>query len=349
MSSTRSTTGPRVRVGIALILLCGAGLLGCSDGASTAPAYVLATVPDQPAPPTPAPSMPAFVVDTGPIPAGRLAFELEVFPPPPGGNTPYYPRIYTMRTDGTGLLALTPADEVGRAPAWSTDGSRLAYESYHDGAPDIWTVRPDGTGRALVARGAREPFWIDDTHLGYQCGASLCTVRDDGSEQRTLLARDERPDAGDFSYRLARDGRTMAFARITYFDTYPMPSYIYLVNVDGTGERMLTRATQGDSPQWSPVGRSLAFASAQFGVAVADVDSGVLTSISQRSGMSVLPRGVSNPGWSPSGTELVFGSDANAFYFARADGTGPIRLVRASVVTDPSRAYEVNAWTWTSP
>lgn len=346
MRHIRSSTGSPVRVGIALTLLCCAGTFACRDGAPTAPAYGPSTVPDQPAPPAPAPSLPAFVVDTGPIPAGRLALELLVFPSSPGGSL-YLPRIYTMRTDGTGLLALTPADEVGRAPAWSPDGSRLAYESYHDGTPDIWTVRPDGTVRTLVARAATEPFWLDASHLGYQCGTSLCAIRDDGSEQRVLLARDSNPNAADFSFRLSNDGKTFAFARLSYLATYPLPTYIYLMNVDGTGERILTQATEGSSPQWSPVGRSVAFASAQYDIALADADGGAVTSVSRRNGDSP-PRSASSPGWSPSGTELVFGSDPNAFYFARADGTGPIRRVRAAVVTDPSAAAVVDAWAWTS-
>ena len=78
---------------------------------------------------------------------------------------------------------------------------RLAYESYHGDAPEIWTVRGDGTSRALVARDATDPFWLDDAHLGYQCGASLCTVRDDGADQRTLLARSALPNAADYRGR----------------------------------------------------------------------------------------------------------------------------------------------------
>lgn len=337
MSASCGSTGSRVRVGIVVLLLCCTELTACRESIATAPARIPAAGHEQPAPPASAP------VASGAIPAGRLAFELEVFGAPSGAPGSL-PRIYTMRTDGTGLLALTPAGEIGRAPAWSPDGSRLAYESYHDDAAEVWTVRSDGTGRARIARVATDPFWLDDTHLGYQCGTSLCAVRDDGSQQRTLLARDSLPNAADFAYRLSPDGRTIAFTRLTYFGPGAPSSHVYVMNVDGTGERMLM---EGDSPQWSPVGRSIALASKRYGTAVVDADDGVVTSLSQPDGVNFV-LGVSSPAWSPTGTDVVFGS-ALAFYFARADGTGPISRGYAPISIGADRAYTVNAWAWTSP
>lgn len=337
MSANRGSTGSRVRVGIAMLLLCCTELTSCRESTATAPATAPAIVQDQPDPRLSAP------VASGAIPAGRLAFELEVYGTPSGAPGSL-PRIYTMRTDGTALLALTPAGEIGRAPAWSPDGSRLAYESYHDDAAEVWTVRSDGTGRALVARIATDPFWLDDTHLGYQCGTSLCAVRDDGSQQRTLLARDSRPNAADFAYRLSSDGRTIAFTRVTYFGPGAPSSHVYVMNVDGTGERMLM---EGDSPQWSPVGRSIALASKRYGTAVVDVDDGVVRSLSQPDGVDLV-RGVSSPAWSPTGADVVFGNGLQ-FYFARADGAGPISRGSAPLSVGADRGYSVNAWAWTSP
>jgi dipeptidyl aminopeptidase/acylaminoacyl peptidase len=347
MSSARSAVGSRVRAGIALTFLCCAEIVGCGGVEPSGPARALSTLPDAPAPPASAPTASWFVVDTGPIPPGRLAFELEVIPTAPGGTTPYYARIYTMRTDGAGLLALTPAGEIGRAPAWSPDGSRLAYESWHVDAAEIWTVRADGTGRTLVARAASEPFWLDDTHLGFQCGTSLCAIRDDGAERRVLLARDSLPNAADFAYKLSPDRTTIVFTRITYFGPGAPSTYVYVMNADGTGERKLTPDDQGDSPQWSPVGRSVAYASARRGDAVVDADAGAVTLVSRWNGESPF-RSIGSPAWSPAGAELVFGNDVRAFYFARADGTGLIRRVRPSLSINAGDNALVNAWAWTS-
>ena len=240
-----------------------------------------------------------------------------------------------MRTDGTGLLALTPAGEIGRAPAWSPDGSRLAYESWHLDAPEIWTVRADGTGRTLVAREAAEPFWLDDSHLGYQCGTSLCAVRDDGLESRVLLARDSVPNAEDFGYKLSPDGRTILFTRISYLDR-PASSYVYVMNADGKGERRLTPDEAGDSPQWAPVGRSIVFDGVKHGTAVVSPDGGPVTSVYP------LARTVA---WSPTGTGIVFGG-GDTFYFAPVGGTGPTHSVRLPFTFRSDIAFWVNAIAW---
>jgi hypothetical protein len=215
MSSIRASLGSGVRAGLAVTAICCAGLSACRETVPpSAPAHAPGTAGT---PPGTTPTQPTIVVDTGPIPAGRLAFEVESF-----GR----PRIYSMRTDGSGLIALSEEDEIGRAPAWSRDGSKLVYESYHRDAPEIWTVRPDGTGRTLVARNATEPFWLDDARLAYQCGTNICIVRDDGSQQRMVLARDALPNAADFAYRLSSDSRTIAFTRITYLGPGAPSSYV---------------------------------------------------------------------------------------------------------------------------
>jgi dipeptidyl aminopeptidase/acylaminoacyl peptidase len=336
MSPARHTIASRVHLAVALTLLLSAVISGCGDAAPPSdPTRSLAATPE---PPVATPGTPPNVDDAAPFPAGRLAFEVESYATRSGDYPGSLPRIYAINTDGTGLLALTPAGEIGRAPAWSSDGSRLAYESWHVDAAEIWTVRADGTGRTLVAREATEPFWLDDTHLGFQCGTSLCAIRDDGSERRVLLARNAMPNAADFGYRLSPDGRTILFTRYFYFGPDAPSSYVYVMNADGTGERRLTPDGQGDSPRWSPVGRKVAFASARYGTAVVDVDGGTVTSVYGKP---------TNPAWSPTGTALVFW-DRDGFYLAHVDGRGPTRRVSLPISFSSDVAYAVNAWAWTA-
>jgi Tol biopolymer transport system component len=59
------------------------------------------------------------------------------------------------------LRDLTPAAGRAGEPTWSPDGRRIAYVSFDPavGKNDLYVIRPDGTGRRLLARAAREPSW----------------------------------------------------------------------------------------------------------------------------------------------------------------------------------------------
>jgi dipeptidyl aminopeptidase/acylaminoacyl peptidase len=54
-------------------------------------------------------------------------------------------------------------DEVGNAdPAWSPDGSQIAFVSVHSGSPEIWAANVDGTHLRAITSGnqyARFPVW----------------------------------------------------------------------------------------------------------------------------------------------------------------------------------------------
>jgi Tol biopolymer transport system component len=112
------------------------------------------------------------------------------------------------------------------SPAWSPDGSRIAYMVYLEGGPDgltyqIWTVNPDGTRpRRLVDLG--------------ECGGGGCSAG---------LAWS--PDSSMLAFHSMRDNlstRTRA---------------IYVVHADGTGLRRIN--DHGVFPSWSPDGSRIAF------------------------------------------------------------------------------------------
>ena len=64
------------------------------------------------------------------------------------------PQLFVMHPDGTGKVALTDGadNSTSLRPIWSPDGSRLLYQTQgSDGRVSIWTMKPDGSDRALVA------------------------------------------------------------------------------------------------------------------------------------------------------------------------------------------------------
>ena len=67
-----------------------------------------------------------------------------------------------MNADGSGISRLTdnPANDL--TPAWSSDGSKVAFYSTRDGNAEIYVMNPDGTGlQNLTTNPANDfaPVW----------------------------------------------------------------------------------------------------------------------------------------------------------------------------------------------
>lgn len=130
------------------------------------------------------------------------------------------------------------------------------------------------------------------------------------------------------------DGRRVAFTAFRHG-----LGEIYVMNVDGTRQRRLTRnAAHDDHAAWSPNGRRIAFVSMRAGNAeiyVMNADGSRQTRLTRD------PRSDYLPAWSPDGSRIVWRSDRDGnaeIYVMNANGSDPRRL------TDDPRADTAPAW-----
>ncbi len=161
------------------------------------------------------------------------------------------PEIYVMNPDGTGQTQLTSNSVPDRGPAWSADGTRIAFfRDVGDFNREIYVMNADGSGETrLTANAARDedPAWSPD-------GSKIAFWSDrDGDEEVFVMSADgsnqRRIDtgAGDAeSAAWSPDGRHLA-----YQSNRSGAWQIYTMHVDGSDQRPLA-VLDATSPSWSP-------------------------------------------------------------------------------------------------
>jgi len=270
---------------------------------------------------------------------GRIAFD-----------DPATGQIYAVNPDGTGLLQLTHTRAFAGHPAWSPDGTQIAFEKEYKGRIVLWLMQADGSDKHRVTderRGRSDfvpAFTPDATHLVYsrcrqfrdEFGGRVGTCRilsvaTDGTDRTRLTSTDPPLEVFDFDPAVSPDGSTIVFTRYNQNIT-GIKAQIWEMDADGTNQHPISAPyLEAIAPDWSPDGTRIAFTSdccrpgSDGYVMDADgTDPVRLTS-------SPFPHNDMQLTFSPDGQRMVFWSDRNIdprqggnvdMFVMNADGTG---------------------------
>ena len=251
--------------------------------------------------------------------------------------------IYAMNTTEGGEHRLTDAEGDPSTPgglffqidpAWSPNGSTIAFASKRSGTFDLYAMSRDGSGsRRLTStkEDDAQPAWSPDgDRIAFARAASsrLFVMNADGSGARRVTDEDVEESEPPWS----PDGRSIAYVRRS-----PGTSIreLWLVRPDGSQRQSLTKlGGVAHAPAWSPDGKRLAF-SANVGNSRFDI---YTIGLDGQDAQLVTSRDDSfEPAWSPDGQTIVF-AEAGALVAIDVENGEEQRL------TDPDNNDSSPAW-----
>lgn len=244
--------------------------------------------------------------------------------------------LFVINPDGSGRINLGDGNDNAAdwSPAWSPDGSKIAFATIGNRfqGVEIHVMNADGSERKKIIGGNGWndfPSWSpdgkkiafssdrDDRFKNYE----IYVANSDGSG----ITRLTHTSGYDQDPAFSPDGTKIAF-----FSSRTGGGQIWLMNADGSGQFQLTERG-GQAPDWSPDGTKILFTSARdsgtyYDIYVMNADGtseiNLTNSRDYNDGQAV---------WSPDGTKILFNSIGpidDDLYLINPDGSDQTQLTK---------------------
>jgi serine/threonine protein kinase/Tol biopolymer transport system component len=218
--------------------------------------------------------------------------------------------IYIMDVDGSHFRQLTGTSGAERGPAWSPDGSQIAYygAATKNGNYDIFIINVDGTGLINLTNtpevDEKYPTWSPDGiqlafHSNLDGDYDLYLINRDGTGLRAITTNDDDDLGPDWS----PEGTQIVF----HTDAWDKQYEIAILNLTTGQVRRLTDSDDNNTfPTWSPDGKQIAYnvissLNGSVNIYILNMDTGASRQ---------LTTGPQNafPDWSPDGASIIYQS-----------------------------------------
>lgn len=177
--------------------------------------------------------------------------------------------VFMMNADGSNVEQVVDMVGVVKRPAWSSDGKKIAFDSYQGQFWAIYIINLDDRTGLMRAMGT-SPDWspngkylvydnntefvVEENRHGFvQVDSHIFVVDLNTLNEMGELKTTQLTTTGNNYYPTwSPDGKRIAYTMESGRDIY-----VYVMNVDGTGQRQIGPSGSYE-PCWSPDGKQLA-------------------------------------------------------------------------------------------